>query len=310
MKVIFMGTPNFAVPCLEVLVKENHHIIGVFTQPDKPKGRGKKVIYTPVKESALKYDLKVLQPQRLRDPEIVDLIKEMKPDIIVVVAYGQILPKEILEIPPYGCVNVHASLLPKYRGAAPINWVIIKGEKTTGVTTMFMDVGLDTGDMILKKEIEIGENETAAELHDRLSLLGAEVLKETIRDFSQDQIVRVKQNHKEATHTHRLTKETGKINWALSAREIRNLVRGLIPWPTAYTLYKGNMMKILKTSVKSGHTNNTPGEILEVNEDGIYVATGQDLLIIEELQFSGGKKLAVKDYLRGNTIEVKTVLGD
>lgn len=310
MRVVFMGTPDFAVPCLEILVKEKYNVVGVFTQPDKPKGRGKKVIYTPVKETALKYDLEVFQPQKLRDSESIELIRKLKPDIIVVVAYGQILPKEILDIPSYGCINVHASILPKYRGAAPINWVIINGEKTTGVTTMYMDEGLDTGDMILKSEIEIGENETAEELHDRLSVLGAQVLNDTLKDFSEGKINRTKQNHDEATHTHRLTKELGEIDWSKDAKDIKNLVRGLRPWPTAYTFYKGNMMKIWKASVKEGNTNNKQGEIIEVNNEGIYVATGSNILIIEELQFSGGKRLLVKDYLRGNNIDKNLVLGD
>jgi len=308
MKVIFMGTPDFAVPCLEVLVKEKYDVIGVFTQPDKPKGRGKKVIYTPVKETALKHNLEVFQPQRLRDQESVDLIKSMQPDIIIVVAYGQILPKDILDIPTHGCINVHASLLPKYRGAAPINWVILNGEKTTGVTTMYMDVGLDTGDMILKSEIQIGEDETAEDLHDKLSNLGAEVLKKTLEDFKEGSVHREKQNHEEATHTHRLTKELGEIDWSKSAEEIRNLIRGLMPWPTAYTFYKGNMMKILKAKVKDGNQN-SPGEIIDVTSEGIHIATGQGILIVEELQFSGGKRLAAKDYLRGNSIEKNVILG-
>ncbi|QUH26214.1 methionyl-tRNA formyltransferase [Serpentinicella alkaliphila] len=309
MKVIFMGTPDFAVPCLEMLINEKYNVIGVFTQPDKPKGRGNKVLYTPVKEIALKNNLEVFQPIKLRDSEYVELIRKMKPDVIVVVAYGQILPKEILDIPPYGCINVHASLLPKYRGAAPINWAIIDGEKVTGVTTMYMDVGLDTGDMILKGEIEIGEDETAEELHNRLSILGAKTLKETLEEFKKGNINRTKQNHDESTHTQKISKDLGQIDWTNPAEEIRNLVRGLIPWPTAYTSYKGNMMKIFKARVEKGHTNN-PGEIIDVNNKGIFIATGKDILIVEELQFSGGKRLAVKDYLRGNSIDKNIVLGE
>ncbi|SDK42897.1 methionyl-tRNA formyltransferase [Natronincola ferrireducens] len=309
MKIIFMGTPDFAVPSLEVLIQENHEILGVFTQPDRPKGRGKKVAMSPVKEKALEYNFDVYQPTTLRSPEVVSTIKNMKPDLMVVVAYGQILTKEILDIPPLGCVNVHASLLPRYRGAGPIQWALINGEKTTGITTMYMDEGLDTGDMILKEEIFISQNETAVELHDRLALLGGKLLKETIKHIIDGTAPREKQNHEKSTYAPRLTKELGEIQWNKNAEEIHNLIRGTIPWPMAYTTYLDKTMKIWRSDVEKSPGPHQPGEIVEVTKNKIYVGTGKDLLVIEELQFSGGKRLSTKDFLVGNSIEKHVILG-
>ncbi|HZJ76908.1 MAG TPA: methionyl-tRNA formyltransferase, partial [Oscillospiraceae bacterium] len=264
---------------------------------------------TPIKEKALKHNISIFQPDTLKDVGVIKNIERLNPDIIVVVAYGQILPEEILQIPKYGCVNVHASLLPKYRGAGPINWVIINGENRTGITTMYMDTGLDTGDILLKKEIKIGKNETAGELHDRLMNLGAEVLDETIKLIETGKTQPIPQNHNEASYAPMLTKKLGKIDWSKPAEEIRNLIRGTIPWPTSYTAYDGKTMKVWKSSVVHNNRGEKPGEILEVKKDCILVATGKGLLSIEELQFSGRKRMNVSQYLIGNNIETNKILG-
>jgi len=228
MKVIYMGTPEFAVPCLDMLINSKHKVIGVFTQPDKPSGRGQKVNITPVKEKALEHNISIYQPITLKNEDIINEIRDLNPDIIVVVAYGQILPKEILQIPKFGCINVHASILPKYRGAGPINWTIINGEKNTGITTMYMDVGLDTGDMLIKEEVEIGNDETAGELHDRLMKLGAKVLDKTINLLEDGKIKAIPQNHSQSSYAPMLTKDLGKIDWTKSAKEIKDLIRGTL----------------------------------------------------------------------------------
>lgn len=304
-----MGTPEFAVPSLKVLIKEKHEIIGVFTQPDKPKGRGNRVTMPPVKELAMLEGIPVYQPTSLKTSEMTELIRELAPDLIVVVAYGHILTKDILDIPPFGCVNVHASILPQYRGAAPINWVLINGEKTTGVTTMYMDVGLDTGDMILKEVIEIGDDETAGELHDRLSLLGAEVLQRTMIQIERGEVERIKQNDEEASYAPIMKKDLGKINWNREANEIKNLIRGTVPWPSAFTTYQDKVMKIWKSHVEKSDQLYPPGKIVKVTKEAIYVGTAKDFLVIEELQFSGGKRMTVKEFLVGNTIDKDAVLG-
>ncbi|QUH20891.1 methionyl-tRNA formyltransferase [Alkaliphilus sp. B6464] len=310
MKIIYMGTPEFAVPCLETLVNSKHEVIGVFTQPDRPSGRGQKVNITPVKEKALEHNIPIFQPTTLKNEDVINEIKELNPDIIIVVAYGQILPKKVLEIPKYGCINVHASILPKYRGAGPINWAIINGEKKTGITTMYMDVGLDTGDMLLKEEIEIGENETAGELHDRLMKLGAKVLDKTIELLETDEIRGIPQNHDNSSYAPMLTKDLGKIDWSKSAKEIKDLIRGTIPWPTAYTTYNGQVMKIWKSRIIESNKEHAPGKILEITKEYILVATGKNILAIEEIQFSGKKRMSVKDYLIGNNIEANKNLGE
>ncbi len=309
MKIIFMGTPEFAVASLEELVNKGYDVIGVFTQPDKPKGRGKKLTPPPVKEKALEYNIPVFQPKNIKEAEMVDKITELCPDIIVVVAYGQILPKKVLDTPKLGCINVHASLLPKYRGAAPINWAIINGEEKTGVTTMYMEEGLDTGDMILKNEIQIGEL-TAGELHDKLSLLGAEVLGLTIEQILQNKAPRESQNSNESSYAPMLNKSLGQIDWNKSAKEIYNLIRGVNPWPTAYTSYNDNRFKIWKAKYTSEESTKEPGTIIKVNTKGIYVCTGKNVLIIEEVQFPGGKRLAVSEYIKGNDIKENAILGE
>lgn len=269
MKIIFMGTPEFAVPSLEALI-ENFHVEAVFTQPDRPKGRGKKLAMSPVKEVAVKHEIKVYQPENLKkDKEVIDKLRSMKPDFIIVVAYGQILSKEILDIPKYGCINLHASLLPKYRGAAPINWAIIEGEKITGNTTMLMDEGLDTGDMLLKSEIEIIDNMTAAELHDLLMNDGGKLLIETINGIVEDKIKRVKQDDNKSCYASMLNKEIGKIDWNKSSEEINNLIRGLNSWPLAFTYYNGDIMKIHEAISLKEDSDHEVGYILDVSKEGI-----------------------------------------
>ncbi|SHJ58161.1 methionyl-tRNA formyltransferase [Tepidibacter formicigenes] len=310
MKAVFMGTPDFAVPSLKVLIEEGFDVVGVITQPDKPKGRGKKMAMPPVKEEALKHGIDVYQPKKVKDKEFVEFLKKLNPDIIVVVAFGQILSKEILSIPRYGCINVHASLLPKYRGAAPINWVIINGEKTTGITTMYMDEGLDTGDMILKGEIEIGDEETAGQLHDRLCVLGGEVLRDTLKLIKEDKAPRQAQDDLLSCYAPIMDKSLGSIDWNKNAKDIFNLIRGTNPWPSSFTKYKNQTMKIWKSKVLNEKSKEKPGTILKVNQDGIYVSTKDNVLLIEEIQMPGKKRMYVKEYIKGNEIEEKVVLGE
>ncbi|NFG61626.1 methionyl-tRNA formyltransferase [Clostridium sp. CMCC3677] len=309
MKIVFMGTPEFAVPSLKKLVEE-HEVKAVLTQPDKPKGRGKKLAYSQVKEEALKHDIPVYQPIKLKDDkEIIEKLKEINPDFIIVVAFGQILTKEVLDIPKYGCINLHASLLPMYRGAAPLNWVIIKGEKKSGNTTMLMDVGLDTGDMLLKEEVEIHEDMTTGELHDILMISGGELLLKTIEGLCNGSIKPVKQEG-ETFYAKMLDKELAHINWNEDAYDIHNLVRGLNPWPIAYTEYKGERMKLYKTKVLYKEVSNKPGTIIEVNKDGVKVACGKNVLIIKKVQFPNGKPLTIEQYINGHSIDKDIILGE
>ena len=309
MKIVFMGTPDIAVGCLQAIIDEKHEILGVVTQPDKPVGRGKKLGMPPVKELALKYNLKVYQPVKARDEEFVTLLKELNPDLIVVVAFGQILPKSILDIPKLGCINVHVSLLPKYRGAAPINWVIINGEKKTGVTTMYMDEGLDTGDMILTSEFDLDNEITAGQLHDKMAILGAKTLKETIELIEKGEAPRIPQNHDEFTYAPIMNKSLGNINWNNSAHDIHNLVRGVNPWPSAYTTYNGITMKIWKTEVLNEVSEKTPGTILNVDKDGIKISTKDNTILVKEIQMPGKKRVEVSEYIKGNSIDTNVLLG-
>lgn len=308
MKVLFMGTPDFSVPCLEKLIQSGHEICGVFTQPDKPKGRGHKLTFPPVKEEALRHGISVFQPDKLKDGQAISIIKALDPEIIVVVAYGKILPKEILDYPKYGCINVHASLLPKYRGAAPVQWSVINGEKFTGVTTMYMDVGLDTGDMLLKSETNIGENETAGELHDRLSLIGADLLIETIEKILDNNIERIKQNDSESSYSPMLDKSLCDINWNKSSGIVHNLVRGLNPWPTASTYLDGKVLKIHKTRI-SNMCGANPGEVISKEPFTVSCADNTALEIIE-VQLQGKKKMNSEEFLRGHNIEIGKKLGE
>lgn len=309
MKIVFMGTPDIAVGCLQKIIDEKHEILGVVTQPDKPVGRGKKMGMPPVKELALKYDIPVYQPIKARDEEFVQVLRGLNPDLIVVVAFGQILPKSILDIPKLGCVNVHVSLLPKYRGAAPINWVIINGEEKTGVTTMYMDEGLDTGDMILTSEFALDDEITAGELHDIMKEEGALLLKQTIDLIAKGEAPRIPQNHEEFTYAPMMNKTLGQIDFSKSAKEIHNLVRGINPWPSAYTTYKGQTMKVWKTKVLNETSDKHPGTILKVDKEGIRVSTKDNVLLIKEIQMPGKKRVLVEEYIKGNSIETNEILG-
>ena len=303
MKIVFMGTPDFAVPSLEALI-DKFGVEAVFTQPDRPRGRGKKMVFSPVKEIAVKHDIKVFQPEKLKDDiEAVEYLKELKPDFIIVVAFGQILTKEVLDIPKYGCINLHASLLPMYRGAAPLNWVIINGEEKTGNTTMLMDVGLDTGDMLLKDEVEITKNMTSGELHDILMNRGGELLIKTIEGLAEGSITPEKQEG-ETCYAKMLSKETGKINWNNSAQDIHNLIRGLNPRPIAHTTYKEETMKIYESEVLLQSSNKEPGVIIEVNKKGMKVSTGNGILLVKKIQFPNGKPLTIEQYINGKEIEI------
>lgn len=303
MKIVFMGTPDFAVPSLEALI-EKFGVEAVFTQPDRPRGRGKKMVFSPVKEVAVKHDIKVFQPEKLKDDrEAVEYLKELKPDFIIVVAFGQILTKEVLDIPKYGCINLHASLLPMYRGAAPLNWVIINGEKKSGNTTMLMDVGLDTGDMLLKDEVEITDNMTSGELHDILMNRGGELLIKTIEGLADGSIKGEKQEG-ETCYAKMLSKETGKINWNNSAESIHNLIRGLNTRPIAHTTYKDENMKIYESEVLAESSNKEAGTIIEVSKKGMKVSCGKGILLVKKIQFPNGKPLTIEQYINGKDIEV------
>lgn len=313
MRVVFMGTPDFSVPTLEKIIEAGHEVIGVVTQPDKAKGRGKKVLFPPVKEKALEHNLPVYQPKRAREPEFIEQMRELNPDVMVVVAFGQILPKALLDIPKYGCVNVHASLLPKYRGAAPIQWAVIRGEKVSGVTTMQMDVGLDTGDMLMKIEVALAEDETGGRLHDKLSVLGGELLIETLKGLEAGTIQPEKQDDSQTgEYARMLDKALGKVDFSMPAEEIERLIRGLNPWPSAYTFYHGKTMKLWKAKVVSADADGgeaAPGQILSVDKKGFTVQTGDGALRILELQMEGKKRMDAGAFLRGCSMAAGEILG-
>ena len=307
MKIVFMGTPEFSVPSLKKLI-ETHNVECVLTQPDKPKGRGKKMAYSQVKEEALKHDITVYQPIKLKDDRgLIEILKEISPDFIIVVAFGQILTREVLDIPKYGCINLHASLLPMYRGAAPLNWAIINGEKISGNTTMLMDIGLDTGDMLLKDEVTITENMTCGELHDILSVRGADLLLRPIDGIVNKTIIPEKQKE-ETFYAKMLDKKLAHISWNKTAQEIHNLVRGLNPWPIAYSNYNGDRMKIYETEVLYESSNKEPGTILNVDKNGIKVACKEGCLLIKKVQFPNGKPLTIEQYINGHEIEKDIIL--
>ncbi|ABA87505.1 methionyl-tRNA formyltransferase [Syntrophotalea carbinolica DSM 2380] len=308
-RTIFMGTPEFALPTLQGLLEAGVDLCGVFTQPDRRKGRGKVLAPPPVKELALRHNLPVLQPEKLRDPSAVEQIRSLKPDLIVVVAYGQILPKSVLDIPRYGCINVHASLLPRYRGAAPINKAVVDGEQVTGVTTMLMDVGLDTGDILVKRATEIGNEETAGELHDRLALLGREAMEETLRRLCDGTLRSEAQDDAQSCYAPMMKKEDGCIDWSRPAGVIHNLVRGLSPWPGAYTRWNGQTLKLGRTVAEEG-SEAEPGTVVSADETGVCIACGEGVLRVRELQLAGKKKLPAGDFLRGTSLSAGARLGD
>lgn len=313
MKVIFMGTPDFAVGTLRAIIEAGHEVSLVVTQPDKPKGRGGKMAISAVKEAALEYELPIFQPDRIRKEEHIAYLKQYEADVIVVVAFGQILPKEILEMPKYGCVNVHASLLPKYRGAAPIQWAVIKGEKVSGVTTMHMDEGLDTGAILLQRELVLAEDETGGSLFDRLSQVGAELLVETLKGLEEGSIKERAQDDSLASHTGIIKKSFGEIDFSRPAKEIECLIRGLNPWPSAFTHYNGKLLKIWKAKVlteeeakeqlSADFSEAKAGEIVGITKHSLLIKTGEGVLSVLELQLEGKKRMEIDAFLRGVQIK-------
>lgn len=307
-RLVFMGTPDFAVPSLNSLYNAGYSIEAVITQKDKKRGRGKKLQYTPVKQKALELGIEVFQPNSVNEDKMKEILEAINPDFIVVVAYGQILKNDILRIPKYGCYNVHASLLPKYRGAAPINWAIIEGESETGVTIMEMEEGLDTGDMILSSAIKIGKEDTTENIHDELADLGAELIIKALEGIFKGNLEKTSQDHTKSSYASMLSKEMGMIDWNADGSDIVNLIRGLKPWPSAYTIYKDNMLKIHKASLSDKKYDGINGEIVKVTSNAIYVKVGDGSIKIEELQLPGKRKMETSEYLKGNSIEVGSIL--
>lgn len=316
MRIVFMGTPDFSVPALKALVEAGHQVIAVVTQPDKPKGRGKEVQMTPVKIQAMEYGIPVYQPAKVREASFVEVLKGLEADVYVVIAFGQILPKAVLELPKYGCINIHASLLPKYRGAAPIQWCVIDGERETGITTMMMDVGLDTGDMLEKAVIPIEEKETGGSLHDKLSMAGGDLILSTLKKLEEGTLVRTTQTDEGTCYAKMLTKSLGDIDWNQDAVSIERLIRGLNPWPSAYTMWNGKTIKIWAADVIAGReaaeflsesgvpaeTGTAPGTVVCSDKRGLVVCTGGGLLSIRELQMEGKKRMDTPAFLRGYPI--------
>ncbi len=307
LKILFMGTPEFALPSLENIINSGYEVCAVFTKPDKPQGRKKIITPPPVKVFAESKGIKVFQPEKLKTPETAQILEELSPNLIVVVAYGKILPKNIIEMPKYGCINVHGSLLPKYRGAAPIQWSIINGDTTTGITTMYMNEGLDTGDIILQDKIFINENETSGELKERLAKIGADLLIKTLKELESDNIHPIPQNDDEATLSPPLDKITGDIDWQKSAQEIHNLIRGSNPWPIAHTLLRGKNFKIYKSKI-STHYSNSPGKVISTNPLVIGCGYHTSLELVE-VQIEGKKRMPAEDFARGYRLSNKTILG-
>lgn len=306
MKIMFMGTPDFAAVTLRALCERGYNVAGVVSQPDKPKGRGMSVMPTPVKAVALEYDIPTFQPESLKQGELMPFLEEIDPDIIIVVAYGKILPEYVLNYPKYGCVNGHASILPEYRGAAPIQRAIIDGKTETGVTAMYMEKGLDTGNIIMVDKIDIASDDTAETLHDKLALVGAEVLIKTIERFKAGDFSSTKQDDERATYAAMLTKAEGEINWNKTADEVYNLIRGMDSWPMAYTYYMGK--RFVPYGCEKAWAKGAPGEIVEVNKEGFIVACSEGAIKIKEVKFDGKKRMSVKDYLVGNKIEKGIIL--
>jgi len=311
MKILFMGTPDFAKESLEAVYEANYEILGVVTNPDRPKGRGMKLVASPVKEYAISKNLEIYQPEKVRNNiEFIEKMKALKPDVICVVAYGKILPKEILEIPKLGCINVHGSLLPKYRGAAPIQWAVINGEKTTGITTMYMDVGMDTGDMILKQEVEIAPNETTGELWDRLSKIGGQLLVKTLEQIEKGIAPRIPQGN-DFSMAPMLNKEISKIDWNnKTAIEIKNLVRGLNPIMGTYSYLEGKKIKFWKIDILPNDNSNVKnGTIINADcKDGLYIKAKDGIIKVLEIQGENARKMDIKEFLRGNSIKIGSIL--
>jgi methionyl-tRNA formyltransferase len=311
MKVLFMGTPDFSATILEKLINSGYEMLGAVTQTDKHKGRGQEVSCSPVKELALKHGLPVYQPIKVREPEFLEKIKEMAPDVIVVAAFGQILPKALLELPPMGCINVHASLLPKYRGAAPIQYSIIDGESETGITIMYMDVGIDTGDIILQESLPISDNETGGSLFDKMAVLGSELIIKALENIENGTATRTPQDNEKATYVKILDKEMGRMDFSQPAVKLERLIRGLNPWPSAFTFLDGKTLKLWQAEAcdEVQSSSCVPGEIVEVQKDAIVVMTGKGLLVIHELQLEGKKRMMTDAFLRGYPVAAGVKLG-
>ncbi len=309
MDVLFMGTPEFAAPTLQALLDSRHDLRAVVTQPDKPAGRGRRLSAPKVKQLALAHEIPCLQPTALNDPTVEDALSALEPEVIVVAAYGKILPPSILNIPPMGCINVHASLLPKYRGAAPIQWAIINGETETGITIMLMDEEMDHGPILLQRPVPILPDETAGELHDRLAALGPPCLLEALEGLEAGSLTPRTQDHAEATYAPMLSKEDGRLDWSEPAERVVNRVRGVTPWPGATTSLGGEPIKVWRASASSAEASGRPGEVVAVGEDGLTVACGRGVLRIEELQVAGRRRMAATSFLRGYPVAPGTILG-
>ncbi len=309
MDIVYMGTPDFAVGALKSVIEAGHNVKLVVTQPDKVRGRGKEVSYCPVKEEAIAHGIEVFQPVRIRDAQNVERLKSIAADVYVVAAFGQILSQEILDIPRYGCINIHASLLPKYRGAAPIQWCILNGEKETGITIMQMDKGVDTGDILLQKKLDIDPKETGASLFDKLAVLGGETIVEALDAIEKGKITPVKQDESKATHVGMLSKDMGRIVWSDAADKIERYVRGLNSWPCTYTYTGGKLLKIWEADTDSCDEGEAPGRVLRADKTGIYVATGKGCLVIKSLQLEGKKRMESGAFLLGYSIKPGDILG-
>jgi len=304
-----MGTPSFAVPILRAIHESHHVLMAVVTQPDRPRGRGRKLAISPVKELAVELGLPIMQPRTTRDEAFIGEVDRMSPDLIVVAAYGRLLTKDLLDIPPRGCINVHASLLPKYRGAAPIQWAIAKGERRTGVTIIKMDEGMDTGDILLTQEVEIGDEDTAQSLHDRLARTGARLIVKALDQSDRGTLRPMPQSHADASYAPLLKKEDGLIDWSQGAREIFNRIRGFNPWPGAFTYLKGMQLKIFRGEIIDQEARDVPGKVVQSGPEGVKVATGKGFLLIREVQLEGRKKMPIREFLIGNEIPPGTQMG-
>jgi methionyl-tRNA formyltransferase len=306
-RIVFFGTPSFALPTLRGLLEGPDEVVGVITQPDREKGRGRRIVISPIKELALQHGLPVLQPEKVKEEAFQEALSGLQPDLFVVVAYGQILPNPVLNIPKYGAVNVHASLLPRYRGAAPIAWAILRGEEGTGVTTMVMDEGMDTGDILLQTEVPIGDEETCENLHDRLGSLGAQLLLKTLEKMKAGDIRAIPQDHSKATYAPPLKKENGHIDWRKGAAEIDRQVRAFNPWPGAFTKWGDRLLKIYRGEIRERTPAGKPGAVVWVGSDFIEVEAGKDSYLIEEIQLEGRKKMTIREFLSGHSISAGTV---
>jgi methionyl-tRNA formyltransferase len=309
LRIVFMGTPDFAVNSLRALGESEDEVVAVVTQPDREKGRGRRMVPTPIKLLAQERQIPVLEPERVGDAHFLSRLKDYEPELVVVVAYGQILSRAVLDLPRFGCINVHASLLPKYRGAAPIQWAIIKGEERTGVTVMQMDEGMDTGEILLQKEISIAPEDNSETLSDRLSRLGADALRETLNLLKQGKLKAIAQDSSRASYAPRLSREDGEIDWGKGAGEVGNLIRGMTPWPGAFTFMEGKTLKVFGAKVIEKKAGSPPGIITGISPQGLEVATGDGSLLITEVQLESKRRMPVADFLRGHRVEVGTELG-